>query len=196
METSRQMLSSSEQEHTLIQRAVSGDTEAYGELYHLNLDAIYRYIYYRVGLAQDAEDLTALVFMKAWEALGSYIDYGNPFSSWLYRIAHNVVIDHHRREKKLEGYLTGGEPVEEITSEIIEGQAENTLEKIIEHEELQILAQAISQLSTDQQQVVILRFIEGLSHSEIADIIGKNEGTCRMIQHRALNALQRLLNGA
>lgn len=181
---------STDNERTLIQRAVAGDTEAYGELYRLNLDAIYRYVYYRVGLEQDAEDLAAIVFMKAWEALGNYRDFGYPFSSWLYRIAHNVVVDHHRRLN------SKADIVEDVPLELIETDVETTLEKIIEHEEQRTLANAIAQLSPDQQQVVILRFIEGFSHAEIAEILGKNEGTCRMIQHRALNTLGRLLNGA
>jgi len=174
-------------EKDLIERATAGDAGAFGELYSLHLDAIYRYIYFRIGEQQEAEDLTETVFLKAWEALPGYKDLGNPFTSWLYRIAHNVVVDFHRRLK----------PVVDSTETDLPGEREdlsaNTLGIIIESENLSELAKAVSQLKSEQQQVISLRFIQGLSHSEIAQVIGKNEGTCRMIQHRALVTLSKLL---
>ncbi len=116
-----------------------------------------------------------MVFLKAWEALPGYKDLGNPFTSWLYRIAHNVVVDFHRRAK----------PVVENAEDYLPGERQdelaNTLGIIIESENLSELARAISQLNIEQQQVISLRFIQDLSHAEIAEIIGKNEGTCRMI---------------
>lgn len=182
------MVLAAQSEKTLVERATAGDAEAFGVLYSTHLDAIYRYIFFRIGEQQEAEDLTETVFLKAWEALPGYKDLGNPFSSWLYRIAHNVIIDFHRRSKPLvenaEDYLPG------------DGQDESpsTLGIIIESENLSELARAISQLNVEQQQVISLRFIQGLSHSEIATVIGKNEGTCRMIQHRALVTLNKLLS--
>ncbi len=182
------MVSPAQIDKYLIKRAVAGDSDAFGRLYSSYLDAIYRYIYFRVGDPADAEDLTELVFLKAYEALPNYQEFGNPFSSWLYRIAHNVVIDFHRREKPY---------VPDLESFLEERQdgAVSALGSIIETEELAELAKAVSQLSSEQQQVIILRFIEGLSHAQISNIIGKNEGACRMIQHRALVALSNLLDG-
>lgn len=176
-------------EKVLIERAIRGDANAFGELYSQHLDAIYRYIFFRTGDQQEAEDLTENVFLKAWEALPGYKDYGNPFSSWLYRIAHNVVVDHHRRIKP----VLGNSDIDLLESH--QDTKADTLGLVLEAEQVEELGKAIIQLTLEQQQVIILRFIEGLSHAEISAIIGKNEGTCRMIQHRGLSSLQKLLNG-
>ncbi len=175
-------------ETKLIERAVRGDGEAFGELYQNHLDEIYRYIYYRVGDERDAEDLTELVFLKAWQALPAYRIDGSPFSCWLYRIAHNAVIDYHRCHPPVT--LSIDDP---CGPEAVEG---NPLKQVIAYEESRSLAQAISNLTEEQQQVIILRFIEGQSHAEIARILDKREGACRMIQNRALIALHHYLREA
>jgi RNA polymerase sigma-70 factor (ECF subfamily) len=181
------MVISNQHEKILIQRASAGEAAAFGELYSIYLDAIYRYVFFRVGEQQDAEDLTEAVFLKAWEALPSYRDFGYPLSSWLYRIAHNIVVDFHRRARPFVQESEAGLTEDRVDESI------NTLGKVIEAEELNALAKAISQLTVEQQQVIILRFIEGMSHTEISKVIGKNEGTCRMIQHRGLVTLNKLL---
>jgi RNA polymerase sigma-70 factor (ECF subfamily) len=170
----------------LIVRAASGDTAAFGRLYERHLDAIYRYIYFRVSNARDAEDLTEQVFLKAWQALPDYEQQGTPFTSWLYRIAHNAVIDHYRRRDVREAV----DP-EEIFN--WGGTEASSLEWVIAAEETERLADAIGQLPEEQQQVIILRFIEGLDHAAVADILEKSNGACRMIQYRALTTLSRLL---
>jgi RNA polymerase sigma-70 factor (ECF subfamily) len=174
-------------EKILIDRAIAGDANAFGELYTRHLDPIYRYIFFRVGEQEEAEDLTETVFLKAWEAIPGYKDFGNPFSSWLYRIAHNMVVDFHRKIKTVPNRLEADEPIEIVDESL------NTLGMVIEAEQYVELGKAIAQLTAEQQQVIVLRFIEDMSHAEIAKIIGKNEGTCRMIQHRALVALSKLL---
>jgi RNA polymerase sigma-70 factor (ECF subfamily) len=173
----------------LVKRAIVGDADAFGELYQSHLDAIYRYVYFRVGDTHDAEDLTEQVFLKAWEALPGYRLRGNPFTSWIYRIAHNLVVDYHRRRKPVEPMLSTDQP--ERTDEQLA-----SLEQVIAAEEAETLSQAIRRLSDDQQQVIILRFVEGLKHAEVARIMGKSEGACRMIEHRALMALYELLSRA
>ena len=171
----------------LIIRAKAGDADAFGELYLRHLDAIYRYVYFRVDDAQEAEDITEQVFLKAWEALPGYRHQGHPFSSWLYRIAHNVVIDYRRRQK-----FTAPMPPEPINWA---GGDSTSLEQMIAAEEVETLAAAISQLPDVQQEVIILRFIEGLNHNQIANILQKSSGACRNIQYRALMALNRILAG-
>lgn len=187
------MPDSSHHETNLVECAVAGDANAFGELYLLHMDAIYRYVYYRVGETSDAEDLTEQVFLKAWEALPGYKQRGNPFTSWLYRIAHNAVVDHHRRQKPT---VTMSSP-EQVDWE---GEQPTSLERVVEAvikaEEATALAAAIAQLPEEQQQVIILRFVEGLRHAEVARVVGKSEGACRVIQHRALTALNQLLSGA
>jgi RNA polymerase sigma-70 factor (ECF subfamily) len=174
-------------ETILVKRAVDGDVDAFGDLYTLHLNAIYRYIYYRIGDVQEAEDLTEQVFLKAWEALPGYQQKGKPFTSWLYRIAHNIVIDHHRQRKK--HTLS----VERLQTNELDKDQKSALQTVIESEEAMVLATALSQLTDEQQQVIVLRFVERFSHKEIAQVIDKNEGACRMIQYRALTKLQKII---
>jgi RNA polymerase sigma-70 factor (ECF subfamily) len=181
------MPTANEDEGQLISRAISGDVDAFGELYTLHQDAIYRYVYFRLADSKDAEDLTEQTFLNAWEAVADYDDLGKPFASWLYRIAHNLVIDFYRQNKK-KSYLFN-----EVQENSIYQSEKSALQHVIENEEIEFLARAIAQLTEDQQQVVILRFVEGLSHSEVAEILEKNEGACRMIQYRALSALHQIM---
>jgi len=175
-------------EKALVIRAGAGDTDAFGKIYMRHLDAIYRYVYFRVQDSKDAEDLTEQIFLKVWEALPGYEDKGYPFSSWLYRIAHNMVIDFHRRQK----FIQPMPPVEEVNWS---SEAAGTLEQLIKTEELNNLTQAIAKLPDTQQEVIILRFVEGLNHDQIATIVQKSSGACRTIQYRALAALQQILDG-
>lgn len=176
-------------EAELVKQAKAGGREAFGELYMMHLDAIYRYVYFRVGDPHDSEDLTEQVFLKAWESLTGYKDYGHPFTSWLYRIAHNLIIDYHRRKKTVpDANIDDPEKPEAI-------QPHGMLNQIIDTEEASSLVSAIVRLPEEQQQVIILRFVEGMNHSEVARILNKSEGACRMIQNRALIALNQLLTG-
>lgn len=173
----------------LVQRAIDGDTVAFGLLYERHLDAIYRYVFFRVNSSADAEDLTEDVFVSAWESLASFkADDSRAFLSWLYRIAHNRVVDYYRKRQPL-SWTSEQLAMEEARTPDVEEIAH------INHDARR-LAQAVSQLEDTEQQVVILRFIEGLSHSEVANIIGKSEGASRIIQHRALLNLKALMGAA
>lgn len=185
------MVPSAYDEAALVKRAADGDADAFGALYLRHLDAIYRYVRFRVGNARDAEDLTEQVFLKAWEALPNYRQRGLPFASWLYRIAHNTVVDFHRRPSPEVPLAAADHPVAGSGS-----QGPGALETVIQESEVTALADAIRKLPEEQQQVIVLRFIEGLSHAEVARIINKSQGACRVIQHRALSALHRLLTEA
>src|SRR5215210_5930293 len=117
-------------EAELAQRASTHDQAAFAELYNAYVDKIYKYIYYKVGNAPDAEDLCEQVFLKAWEAIGRYTWCGYPFSSWLYKLAHNVVVDHYRTRREVvpldTAFATSDEPVDPDT----------TLQRMLEAAEL------------------------------------------------------------
>lgn len=179
-------------EVTLVKQAVAGDADAFGALYLQHLDAIYRYVYFRVGDAEDAEDLTEQAFLKAWKALPGYKPDGARFSSWLYRIAHNAVVDHHRRRRD-EVPLPPSEGNGGTLGAEWESRQPTALEQVIRAEEAQELASAMARLPEEYQELIILRFVEGLRHAEVARIIGKSENACRVIQHRALEALNHML---
>jgi RNA polymerase sigma-70 factor (ECF subfamily) len=172
-------------EEELIRRAIQRDPEAFGELYVRHLDRIYRYIYYKVGNGMEAEDLTEAVFLRAWEALERYRPQGHPFSSWLYRIAHNLIVDHYRARRD-------EAPIDSVSFALADGGL-GPEELLVQEAEAARLHQAISQLPEAQQHVILLRFTVGLSHREVAQIVGKSEGAVRVMQHRALAALGSIL---
>jgi RNA polymerase sigma-70 factor, ECF subfamily len=172
-------------EEHLILRAIQGDEGAFGALYSQYLDAIYRYVFFRVGDSVEAEDLTEEVFVRAWEALPDYRVREFPFKSWLYRIAHNLTVDYHRKQKPL--------PLEDIDQ--LSGLLSRSAEDVAERQQLvKTLSKAVRKLSEEEQQVIVLRFIDGLSHQEISQIIGKSPEASRVIQHRALARLNEYMN--
>src|SRR5579875_380601 len=171
-------------EDRLVARAIQRDQAAFARLYEAYLDRIYRYIYYRVASTAEAEDLTEQVFLKAWEVIDRYEPRGAPFAAWLYRLAHNLIVDYYR-SKRATTSLDDVRETEEPGADVVD-----LVEETLEIEELRT---AIRRLSPEHQQLIALRFVEGLSHAEVAQIIGKSEGATRVIQHRALQALARAL---
>lgn len=173
-----------DRELKLIRRAQEGDKGAIGELYRQHVDVIYRYIWARVRDEDTAEDLTALVFLKALEALPNYKPTGKPFLAWLYSIAYARIVDHWRKQKRrvevpLEETLPAHEP---RPQEFLEAQADWAT-----------AIDLVAQLTDDQQDVIILRFIGEMSMAEVAETVGKTVGATKAIQYRALASLARLL---
>lgn len=169
----------------LIQKAVNGDQEAYGDLYERYLDQIYRYVYYRVQTAEEAEDLTESTFVRVWEDLRTRRNKPEikNFRAWLYRAAHNLVIDHLRKNKPVMVELD--ESIEN-TKNKDEGIEETVLARI----DSLMLAKALKKLETTARQVIVLRFLNGLSHAETAQALDLKEGHVRVIQYRALKILR------
>ncbi len=168
----------------LVIGAVNGDYEAFGEVYSLCLDKIYRYVFYRVRDKMIAEDVTEETFVKAWKAIKSCKGREQTFLPWLYRIAHNQVIDDLRSRKK--SLVVDMEMVKEVSTDGLE------LEGGLEQEEL---LRMIDFLPRNQRQVIILKFIEGLDNSEIGQAMDKSEGAVRVLQMRALAKLRQKLSG-
>jgi RNA polymerase sigma-70 factor (ECF subfamily) len=168
----------------LIHRAQKGDSSAVAQLYQMHAQAIYQYVLYRVPTTEDAEDLTAEVFVKMVEGLPSYQYTGAPFESWLYRIAAARVADSHRRAYRRPQI----ELTESLTS--IDDAPEDY---ILQEQELDSLRAALAKLNEDYQTVLVLRFIERKSHEEVAEIMTKSVTAVKTIQHRALHRLASLL---
>ncbi len=168
----------------LIQRAISGDADAFGRLYDMYVDRVYRHLYYRVGNVADAEDLTQQVFLKAWQAIDRYKKTASPFVAWLMTISHNLVVDFYRT-KKDKTYLE---------AEVVADDLASSPEQVAEARYVQQqLRRVILQLPGEQQQVILLRFIEGFEFKEIASLLGKSDGAIRVILHRALARLRQIL---
>ena len=174
-----------EQEARLIARAAGGSRSAFGDLYERYLDDIYRYIYYRVPDTVTAEDLTEEVFIRAWQKLPETQQKNavQNFRAWLYRIAHNRMVDYLRSAKKQVHSAL------EDSAHLIEGG--ETPEALLQtQQQSDYLAQAITSLDDTMQQVILLRFVNQCSHAETAHIVGLQENHVRVLQYRALKQLR------
>ncbi len=175
-----------DEEQDLLERAIRAEPAALGMLYDQYVDRIYAYIYHRVGQADLAEDLTGQVFMRMLEAVRTGRGWRTSFSGWLYRIAHNLVIDHYRRKHRATLVdIDEAEPVQAQT-----GDPVRSVEKQYERERLRT---ALAKLTEEQSQVISLRFLEDLSIAESAEIMEKTEGAVKALQYRAVLALRRVM---
>ncbi|MCC7020585.1 MAG: sigma-70 family RNA polymerase sigma factor [Ardenticatenales bacterium] len=177
-------------ERQLAAKACGGDRAAFGTLYERYVDRIYRYVYFKVGNRAQAEDLTSQTFLKAWDAIGDYEWRDHPFGAWLFRIAHNLVVDYHRSRREVLGLDDATRQLEAKASRD-DARPERMLAELISMERVR---HAIGRLTEEQQQVLVLRFFEGLDTGEVADLMGKRRGAIRGLQFRALSALRELLH--
>jgi len=175
-------------EEDVITRAIKGDGEAFAQLYEEYFGKIYRYVYLRLGNRDEAEDLTQQVFVKALEAIGRYKWRNLPFASWLFRIAHNQMIDYFRRENKIE-------KVE--WNDNISRNDEPGPDSIVQHQfEAEELSENIKKLPPAQRDVISLRFGAGFSVAEAAKALRKNPGTVKALQYNAIVTLRKMMVGA
>lgn len=159
------------------------DPEAFGELYQRCVDRIYTYIYYRTGNAADAEDLTARTFHQALTHLPKYTDHGVPFVAWLYRIAHNLVANHHRSHSRWK--LTSLEDLE------LSGKPADGPERVAEsNERRSALWAAIRRQPEERQRLLILKYADRLSNEEIGAVMGRTESAIKSLYFRTLKALK------
>ncbi len=173
-------------EGDLVRRAQQGDQQAFAQLYEEHFDRVYRYVVLKIGDRMEAEDMTQQVFLNAFQSVSSYKMKGSPFASWLYRIAHNKVVDHLRKktrqpvqleESMASSYITDGDP-QLVAEQNISAQQ---------------LVKAIKLLTGAQQEVISLRFAAGLSIAEVAKTMGKSEGAIKALQHSAVLALRKIM---
>jgi RNA polymerase sigma-70 factor, ECF subfamily len=167
----------------LVERAQRGDRAALEDLYLIHFDRIYSYLHMSVGSRHDAEDLTTQTFVKMLESIGRFRWQAVPFSAWLFRIAHNLAMDHFRSRRRWQ-------PEEEIP------EPSGAEETSAEEQALAAIGQTglielIGRLSPEQRQVLTLKFVFRFSNGEAASILGKTEGAVKSLQHRALSSLQR-----
>jgi RNA polymerase sigma-70 factor, ECF subfamily len=167
---------------TVIQ-AKKGDEQAFGQLYNLYFDKIYRFIYFRVNHKETAEDLAEDVFVKAWKRISDVSE--DSFGGWLYSICKNTIIDYYRQKKiivDLDEIAGTFESEQDVLAEV---------NLVLDQKNLALI---LKELSPEQQTLIRLKFIEDLSNTEISGIMGKSEGSIRVIQHRAILKLQDLHN--
>ena len=165
----------------LIARAQRGNAEAVGRLYEEFHQSIFRYLYYRTADLQTAEDLTSEVFLKMVKGLPGYYSKNVPFKAWLFQIARNLAIDHHRRDNT--------HPITSIEENI--PAANNDRDQIIENRlDSNTLKDALVRLNDEQRDVILMRFIEGMPIAQVAAALHKSEDAVKGLQRRALNALR------
>jgi len=170
-------------ESELITLSSKGDSDAFGALYEKYVEKIYSYLYYKTSSQPQAEDLTSQVFLKALRNIETYEDRGYPFSAWLYRIAHNLVVNWYRDKDKIEQTpLEDGYP--------LPAKRDHVEEHLQRSEEEEALLKVIGELSDDRQQLVILKFVEGLTNQEIGEIMNRTEGAIKALYHRTLSSLR------
>jgi len=159
------------------------EPDAFGELYERYVRRIYNYVYYRTGNSHDAEDLTARVFQRALQHIPTYSDRGVPFSAWLYRIAHNLVVNWHRDHRRRQVVS-----IDEVVLTSLQGDAPESM--AMQREEQALLLTAIRRLPDDRQLLLTLKFVDRLSNVEIGSIMGRSEGAIKSLYHRTLIALR------
>jgi RNA polymerase sigma-70 factor (ECF subfamily) len=169
----------------LVDRAQQGDRAALEELYLIHFDRIYGYLHVSVGNRHDAEDLTTQTFLKMLESINKFRWQSAPFSAWLFRIAHNLAMDHFRANRRWQ-------PEEEVPEPPAD-EATSAEERAFESIGRKSMLDLIDDLSQEQQQVLTLKFVFNFANAEAATILGKTEGAVKSLQHRALVSLQKQL---
>lgn len=175
----------------LVARTQRGDTEAFADIYHQYLDTVFRFVYYRVGNRQIAEDLTSEAFLRGLRRIESVEWRGRDLGAWFVTIARNLVADY---------FKSGRYRFEVTTGDVLDGndKADTSLyvnpeATVLEHITNLTLLDAVQRLNAEQRQCLVLRFLQGYSVAETAQIMGKNEGAIKALQYRATRTLGRLL---
>lgn len=159
-------------------RAAQAEREAFGALYRRYVDRVYSYVYYQLGDHHDAEDVTERIFAAALDALPAFEDRGSTFRSWLFRIAHNTLVNqlrtrHRGRTERLEVALD-------------QSAADDVDVTVERREEVRRVWRAVAELSPERRRVILLRFVDELTSREIGEVLGRSEGAIRVLLHRAL----------
>jgi RNA polymerase sigma-70 factor (ECF subfamily) len=176
------------QKKYLLFKAKNKDPKAFSKVYDLYVERIYRFVYFKVSSQEQAQDLTSDVFLKTWQAIIDGKDIRN-LNAFIYKVARNLVIDYYRQERKREVALEQDE-VEQQQITVVLDQLKEVETKL----EVEKIEAKLKELKEEYREVIILRFIEGLSIKEIAEIVDKKTGTVRVILYRAINTLKDLMS--
>jgi RNA polymerase sigma-70 factor (ECF subfamily) len=169
-------------------RRARRERQAFGALYERHVAAIYRYVFYRVGNIEDAEDLTARVFARALRHIHNYNDRGVPFTAWLYRIAHNAVANFHRDNSRRPSV-----PLDEADA-LSSASSDDDHEQRVDRQRQQArLLRAVRMLPPERQHLLVLKFVEQLQNAEIGQIMNRSEGAVKSLYHRTLLQLRQIM---
>lgn len=186
MQSPKDLNERKEEIEKLVMLVQKGNHDAFAKLYDILIDPIYRYVFYRVK-DEDAEDIVETVFLKVWENIRKYRARKSSFSAWVFRIAHNLVVDHYRSTKD--------KSYQELSMDVPDLTREHNPIKVTENQlDQKNLKIALSKLKKQYRDIIIYKFINELSNKEISEILKKREGSLRILQFRALKALKDRLN--
>ena len=175
-------------DESLVQRAKQRDEEAFAQLYEGYFDKIYRYVALRIGDRMEAEDIAQQVFLKAIKAISSFRWKGVPFSAWLFRIAHNQVVDYLRKTKKRVSV--------HLEEETLAASGDGPQEAFGRKLDIERLNQATKKLTPAQREVISLRFAGEMSVAQVAEVMGRSQGAVKALQHSAIVALRKVISAA
>lgn len=187
------MSSNLKEKYLFLKLRVSKDPEVFGELYNIYVDQIFRFVYFKVSRKEEAEDLTAEVFLKTWQYISGEEKEIKSLKAFLYQIARNSVVDFYRKrnvESYFEGNSKGEEENEKLQEKNIIDPKKNPLEEMQLSSDIEEIKKALQNLKDEYREAVILKFVEEMSIGEIADILGKSKGAVRVLLHRAVQALR------
>jgi len=173
-------------EKRLLESAIRGEASAFGLLYDKYQPRLFRFIFLKVSQREEAEDLTHQVFLSAWQNIETFQDQGFPLSSWLYKIARNKVIDYYRTRKNITSIDDAPDEILVLSTDSGQGELETKMD-------IETVYKALQKLPSDYQEIILMRFVEGLSPKEVSEITGKNHGAVRVLQFRALRQLKKVL---
>lgn len=174
-----------ESEAALVDAARALDGEAWSQIYSLNYERVYSYLYYRIGRRETAEDLAADVFVRALAGIRTFAYRGTPMLAWLFRIAHNVLADYRKAVARQDRHQAGGVDVDGSAGE------DDVAEAAIRRHDVR---DALRRLTDEQQQVLFLRFYEGMTNAEAGKVMGKGEGAVKALQNRAIKSMRRIMD--
>lgn len=170
-----------------MERAHKGDTDAFSQVYDFYAPKIFRFVFLKIGNRENAEDLTSETFMRFWIYIQKEKITKDSAESIIYRISRNLIIDFYRKKE------VATTEIDEIIANKIFDENQDFIEKMINKEEIREMMEAIKELKDEYQEVIILKFVEELEIEEIAEITGKSKGSVRVISHRALKSLEKIL---
>lgn len=169
----------------LLRKAQKGDKDAFGQIYKIYFNKIYRYCRIQLSSEEAAQDTAQETFFKAWKAISTFSNYdGSSIQAYLFRIARNTIIDLSRKKPELS--LDNALEVE---------TNDNFEDELNKKEDIEMVQQALLKLEEDDRQIVVLRFFEEMPHEQIAQVTGLNTGTIRVKLHRVLNKLKEIIDG-
>jgi len=174
-------------EKTILERAHKGDKDAFEQVYDFYVSRIFRFVFLKIGNKENAEDLTSETFMRFWIYVQKEKITKDSAEPVIYRIARNLIIDFYRKKEVITN------EIDEVIANKIFDEHQDFIEKMINKEEIREIMEAIKELKDEYQEIIILRFVEELEIEEIAEITGKSKGSVRVISHRALKSLEKVM---